>query len=75
MSIITALWRGKPIDSGESEMVFASRERDQRIADGLRGEMAQMLFGLILQSQNVKAQVPAAPQQEIDGFIRRLQRS
>lgn len=66
--------RGAQSRLGEREMVIDARQRDQQVADSLRDEMAQTLFGLILQSQSIKAQVPSSVRLTIDALIQGLHR-
>jgi MEDS: MEthanogen/methylotroph, DcmR Sensory domain len=63
--------RGQRARYGEKEMVFASRRRNQQVADSRRDDLAQTLFGLILQAQGIKENVPAIVRPEMDEFIRR----
>lgn len=67
--------RGPHPRHGEREMIRDLKARDQRVADGLREDLAQTLFGLVLQAQGIKGHVSPETRDEVDGLIESLARA
>jgi hypothetical protein len=66
--------RGHRYRLGEEEMVRALRVRDQHVADGLREDVAQSVFGLMLESQSLEKKLPSAFTEQIADLTRGLKR-